>query len=148
MLRLRRLGILLAALAALSLLATTRTRASSVSFRVIVNAGNGASALDRKFLADAFLKKTTRWPGGELIRPVDLGTESSTRRRFSEDVLSRSVPAVKSYWQQMIFSGRAVPPPELDSDDEVIRYVTKYAGAVGYISGAVDAPGVKVMAVR
>src|SRR4051812_20972356 len=108
-------------LAALAVLASQGTRASSGSFRLIVNPANGVTALDRKFLADAFLKKTTRWPGGELIRPVDLGTESAIRRRFSEDVLGRSVAAVKSYWQQMIFSGRAVPPPELDSDEEVIR---------------------------
>jgi hypothetical protein len=91
------------------------------------------------------LKKSTRWPGGEPIRPVDLGTESPTRRRFSEEVLSRSVVAVKSYWQQMIFSGRAVPPPELESDEEVMRYVGKYPGAIGYISGATEPAGVKVV---
>jgi ABC-type phosphate transport system substrate-binding protein len=132
----------------LASMAAARSRASSASFHVIVNVANGASALDRRFLADAFLKKTTRWPGGEPIRPVDLGTESATRRRFSEDVLGRSVAAVKSYWQQMIFSGRAVPAPELDSDEEVIRYVGKYPGAIGYISGAAEPAGVKVVGVK
>jgi ABC-type phosphate transport system substrate-binding protein len=135
-------------LALLAVLASQGTRASSGSFRLIVNPANGVTALDRKFLADAFLKKTTRWPGGELIRPVDLGTESAIRRRFSEDVLGRSVAAVKSYWQQMIFSGRAVPPPELDSDEEVIRYVAKYAGAMGYISTVGDAVGVRVFVLK
>lgn len=140
--RLRSFALLLAVLA---WLAAPRIGASPLAYRVIVNPANPATSLDHRFLTDAFLKKTTRWPGGELIRPVDLAPESATRRRFSDDVLSRSVAAVKSYWQQMIFSGRAVPPPELDSDEEVIRYVAKYAGAVGYISGTSDASGVKVV---
>jgi ABC-type phosphate transport system substrate-binding protein len=144
--RLRSLALLAAAL--LALLATPRSRAAGVSFRVIVNHANGTAAVDRKFVTDAFLKRTTRWPGGEPIRPVDLGTESATRRRFSDEVLSRSVAAVKSYWQQMIFSGRAVPPPELDSEEEVIRYVSKYPGAVGYVSGSADTTPVKVLLVK
>jgi ABC-type phosphate transport system substrate-binding protein len=143
-----RLRFLALFLVGLALLAAPRTRASSPSFRLIVNPANAVASVDRKFVADAFLKKTTRWPSGEPIRPVDLGSESSTRRRFSDDVLGRSVAAVKSYWQQMIFSGRAVPPPELESDEEVIRYVAKYPGAVGYISGAGDTAGVRVLVVK
>jgi hypothetical protein len=58
------------------------------------------------------------------------------------------VQAVKSYWQQVIFSGRGVPPPELESDEAVIRYVLRFPGAVGYVSGTADVRGVKVLAVR
>jgi hypothetical protein len=122
--------------------------ASVPSYRLIVNPANTTGALDRKFVTDAFLKKTTRWPSGELIRPADLGVESSVRRRFSDEVLNRSVAAVKSYWQQLIFSGRAIPPPELDSDEEMVRYVAKYPGAVGYVSGAGEISGVRVVLVK
>jgi hypothetical protein len=138
----------LAALALLAALVAAPTRAAPSAYRVIVNEASTLTALDRKFLTDAFLKKTTRWPGGELIRPVDLGTDSAVRRRFTEDVMRRSVAAVKSYWQSLIFSGRAVPPPELDSDEEVMRYVAKHAGAVGYVSGVGELTGVKVVAVK
>jgi hypothetical protein len=124
------------------------SRAAAPAFRVIVNPANASVALDRRFLTEVFLKRNTRWPTGELIRPVDQGTDSSVRRRFSEDVLNRSVAAVKSYWQQMIFSGRAIPPPELDTDEEVIRYVAKFPGAVGYVSGAGELAGVKAVALR
>jgi len=78
---------------------------------VIVNPGNPTHHVDRKFLADAFLKKTTRWDDGELIRPVDQLPDSPVRRKFSEDVVKRSVAAVRSYWQQVIFAGRDVPRP-------------------------------------
>jgi ABC-type phosphate transport system substrate-binding protein len=117
-------------------------------FRVITSPNNGVSSLERKFLVDAFLKRATRWPNDELIRPVDLDADSPVRRAFSEDVLKRSVSAVKSYWQQMIFSGRGVPPPELDTDEQVVRFVLRNSGAVGYVSGATSLEGVKIVSVR
>jgi ABC-type phosphate transport system substrate-binding protein len=138
----------LLALAGVFALAVGPSRAASTGFRVIVHPSNAAASLDRKFLTDAFLKKTTRWPTGELIRPVDLGSDSPVRRRFSEEVLNRSVAAVKSYWQTLIFAGRAIPPPEMDDDEEVVRYVAKYPGAVGYVSVAGELAGVKVVNVK
>jgi ABC-type phosphate transport system substrate-binding protein len=140
---------LAAALLALVLgaLAAGSSRASP-AFRVIVNAANSSTSLERKFLTEVFLKRNTRWSTGEAIRPVDQGTDSLVRRHFCEEVMNRSVAAVKSYWQQMIFSGRAIPPPELDSDEDVIRYVAKYPGAIGYVSGASDLAGVKVVTLK
>jgi ABC-type phosphate transport system substrate-binding protein len=119
------------------------------AYRVVVNPANAATVADRRFLQEAFLKKVTRWSDSDVvIRPVDLPPGSPVRRAFSDDVLNRSVDAVKGYWQQRIFSGRDVPPPELDSDEEVIRYVLKYEGAVGYIAGGASPGGSKVVEVR
>jgi hypothetical protein len=117
-------------------------------YRVIVNANNPHTWIDRRFLSQAMLKKVTHWDHGEPIRPVDLGADSPTRRRFSSDVHNRSVAAVRNYWQQIIFSGRGVPPPELESDEAVVRFVARHPGAVGYVSGAADVAVVKVLQVR
>jgi hypothetical protein len=121
---------------------------TSPDFRLIVHPSNPQRAAERAFLADAFLKKATRWEAGETIRPVDLRPAATPRKRFTERVLKRSVGAVRSYWQQRIFSGRDVPPPELDSDDEVLAFVAKYPGAVGYVSGATKLRGVKELVVQ
>lgn len=117
-------------------------------FQIIVNPANPISSVERRFLLDAFLKKVTRWPHDELIRPADLDASSPARRHFSEQMLRRSVAAVKSYWQQLVFSGRDVPPPELDSDWQMVRYVLKYPGAIGYISAGANLDGTKVLNVR
>jgi ABC-type phosphate transport system substrate-binding protein len=120
----------------------------AAAFRVIVNPRNLTGSVDRKFLAQAFLKKTTQWPSGDVIKPVDLAADSPLRRAFVEEVLGRSVAAVKSYWQQMIFSGRGVPPPELESEEAVIRYVLRTPGAVGYVSAGADLHGARALPVR
>ena len=46
------------------------------------------------------------------------------------------------------FSGRGVPPPQLDSDEAVLRYVRARRGAIGYVSQAAATSGVKVIGVR
>jgi ABC-type phosphate transport system substrate-binding protein len=126
----------------------TRAASGADGFRIIVNPDNPIGSLDRRFLTDVYLKKTTRWPSDEAIRPVDLGPGSPIRRAFSDDVLKRSVSAIKSYWQQMVFSGRGVPPPELDNDGQVVRFVLKNRGAIGYVSDGADVAGAKIVPVR
>ncbi len=114
-------------------------------FVVIVHPQNPATSLTRRFVSGALLKKVRSWPDGSTVSPVDLVHTSAVRSRFSEEVHSRSLPAVKSYWQQMIFSGRELPPPELPTDDEVIQFVLKYPGAIGYVSAGAATGVVKVV---
>jgi len=121
---------------------------SRPEFQLIVHSSNPAQSIDRKFVADAFLKKVTRWSDDQVIQPVDMIPSSPVRRAFSEAVLERSVGAVKSYWQQLIFSGRSLPAPELDGDDAVVAYVASHPGAIGYVSGGAILRGVKLLAVR
>jgi ABC-type phosphate transport system substrate-binding protein len=117
-------------------------------YQVIVHPRNPVGNVDRKFLEDAFLKKISAWPSDEVIRPADLAADSAVRRAFTRDVLNRSVEAVKGYWQQRIFSGRDVPPPEFQRDEDVVQFVLKHEGGVGYVSGTANVDGCKVLVVR
>lgn len=116
--------------------------------RVIVNAENSVTAIDRKFLSDVFLKRVTQWGHLVTIRPVDQRPDAPARRQFSEEILKRSVPAVKTYWQQAVFSGRDVPPPELDSEEEVVRFVLRNPGAIGYVASGIDIGTARVLPVK
>jgi hypothetical protein len=62
-------------------------------------------------------------------------------------IIKRSVAAMRSYWQQRIFSGTGLPPPELDSDGDIVRFVLKYRGSVGYVSGRADLGAAKAVTV-
>jgi ABC-type phosphate transport system substrate-binding protein len=116
-------------------------------YRVIVHPQNPVVGVDRAFLQDAFLRKRKRWSNDKVIHAADLIPRSSVRNRFSEEVLRRSVAAVIAYWQQQIFSGRDVPPPEFDSDEKVVAYVLKHEGAIGYVSGTANLGGTKSISV-
>ena len=116
-------------------------------FVVIVHPSNPVTRVSAKFLAEAFLKKRTQWPSKKVIAPVDLGPRSPLRRQFSEGILDRSLVAVRSYWSRIVFSGRGVPPLELGKEQDVIAYVRKHPGAIGYVSAQRPVVGVKVVTV-
>jgi len=117
-------------------------------YRVIVHADNRVNGVSREFATNAFLKRVTRWDGGVRLFPVDLPPASGVRHRFSEAVLGRSVAAVRKYWQQQIFSGRGLPPPELESEQAVVSYISKNRGGLGYVGPSIELRGVKVLAIR
>jgi hypothetical protein len=133
-------------LAAATFLAAA-SRAGAEGFQVIVNEANPAHSLAKADLAALFLKKTARWPGGGPAAPIDQTESAPARAAFSKDVLGKSVQAVVSYWQQQIFSGREVPPPQKANDAAVVDFVKANVGAVGYLAAGPAPSGVKVLAV-
>lgn len=130
------------------LLTLTFVASHADGLRVIAHPKAPAAKVDRKFVTDAFLKKRTRWNDDLVIRPVDLGPSSSLRRRFSDDILGRSIEAVRRYWNQQVFSGRGVPPPQVDSEAAVVEYVLTHPGAIGYVTETTDVRGAKVLLTR
>ena len=137
------------ALVVLAALPAPRARAeASGAYVLVVHPANPAREIDRSFVAQAFLKKATHWPSGVPIQPVDLDQKSSVRRRWSNEVLNRSIDAVKSYWQQMIFSGRSLPPPEVINDEQVIDFVIHRVGSIGYVSADANLHGAHVLSLR
>lgn len=123
-------------------------KAPPLPFRIVVHPENPHVVLSRHVVADMFLKKTTRWEDGESVHAYDQRPDSDVRRKFSDVVLQRSVAAVRHYWQQRIFSGRDVPPPELESDDAVLRRVQGDRAAIGYVSERATLTAVAVVRVR
>jgi hypothetical protein len=143
------LGGTAAALVVVASLVAPHARADSEgAYRLIVHPSNPAREVDRSFVAQAFLKKVIHWPSGVPIQPIDLDQRSPVRRRWSDEVLNRSIEAVKSYWQQMIFSGRSLPPPEVTTDEQVIDFVLHRAGAIGYVSAAANLHGARALGLR
>ncbi len=138
-------GVLLVALLAPSARGEDRV---ARGFVVIVNPANPVRSVSDDFLARAFFKQMTRWDHGEAIRPVDLHFTSPVRAAFSNRVLKRPPQAVRGYWLQRIFSGRDVPPLELDSEAGVIRYVLASPGAVGYVSASTNPAPAKILTVQ
>lgn len=111
-------------------------------YQLIVHPGLSIERVSRAELSDLFLKKSERWPDGTRAFPVDQVETAPVRQGFTRVVHDRSVPAIKAYWQQRIFSGRDVPPPEKASDRDVVEYVRSTPGAVGYVAPGTALQGV------
>jgi ABC-type phosphate transport system substrate-binding protein len=117
------------------------------SYKVIVHPSNPATQLTRLKVGEIFLKKTNRWPDGHPILPVEPSGKSPVRQRFTLEIYGKQVIAISAYWQQMIFSGKGVPPPEKSNDADVVAFVRDTPGAIGYVWAGADLSGVKVVTV-
>jgi ABC-type phosphate transport system substrate-binding protein len=122
--------------------------ASGEDYQVIVHPDNPTSEIERRFLRDAYLRKASAWDSGTVLRPIDLTPRFAVRERFVHDVLKKSSLQLKNYWTQQIFSGKGVPPPEVETTASVIAYVLANPGAVGYLPRDADPGGAKVIRVK
>jgi ABC-type phosphate transport system substrate-binding protein len=115
------------------------------SFKVIGNPATTPSSVSKRELAQVFLKRKKTWPSGQSATPVDQRGNDVVRARFSDEVLGKSLEMVESHWQAQVFSGKGTPPKEMRSDAEVIDFVRRTPGAVGYVSAGANTDGVKVI---
>ena len=130
-------------------LSTAPAPSPAQDFAVIVNVSNPVSTLSKDEVAKLFLKKTVSWKSGQSAAPVELPATAKVRESFAKAVLNKSVAQVRSYWQQQIFSGRDVPPPEKPTEDDVLAYVRANPNAIGYVSKTANlGRGVKVVSLE
>ena len=133
------------------ILATVLTAGSAIAaadaYVVIVNDSNKTSSIPRHVVAAMFMKKVPAWPSGTVCIPVDQPGTSAVRESFSNAIHRKPASAIRSYWQQQIFSGRDVPPLEKNGDAEVIAFVRNNPGAIGYIAPVTPLEGVKAIKV-
>jgi ABC-type phosphate transport system substrate-binding protein len=122
-------------LAALLLMSGLWTAAHAGDYVVIVNKDNPAT-LDKSFIAKIYTGDAKAWKDGSTIAPIDLPEDNPVRASFSTDVLGKSVGNVKAVWAQLVFSGRALPPKQASSDDEVKKLVAANKNAVGYVKAS------------
>jgi len=109
--------------------------ADDPGYIVVVNRDNRTESLDSKTVERMFFKKWKRWDGDEIVVPVNQ-VNSEVREAFTKGIHKKDVSAILKYWQRMIFSGRDVPPPELQNDTEVLEFVKANRGAIGYVSSS------------
>jgi ABC-type phosphate transport system substrate-binding protein len=110
-------------------------------FVVIVHPSVAGAKVRRADLAAVFLKKAMRWGGGGLAEPVDQSGTSPVRKAFSDAVIGQPVAQVVQYWQKLMFSSSPLRPPLVkNSDAEVIAFVAKTPGAVGYVTTSTPLP--------
>ena len=83
---------------------------------------------------------------GSSVIPV---TQKSGRihEAFLKQYLDKSSEELLIYYQGLAFTGKATMPKQLNSDEEVVAYVAKTKGAIGYVNTATDTTTVKLLAV-
>lgn len=82
---------------------------------------------------------------GQALRPVNLSAGHPLRRRFLASLLQQSDDDYVAYWTVRRYIGKGTPPRELADPAEVIDFVRRTPGAIGYLDAADLKPGTTVL---
>ena len=82
---------------------------------------------------------------GQALLPVNQAPGSLMRQRFLNDYLQQDEDRYTAYWTVRRYVGKGTPPHEVRQTAEMIDYVSKTPGAIGYIDEADLPPGMNVV---
>ncbi len=116
--------------------------------RVIVHASNPVNSLTADQVSDFFLKKRRQWSNGVPLRFFDRNDGTPERIWFLNYIVQRSAREVEMFWiGQKINTGNSAPA-QVSSDQLTVALVSRFAGAIGYVSADFDKlDGVKVITI-
>jgi TonB family protein len=81
-----------------------------------------------------------------VVEPV-LQKRGSLHDAFSRQFLDRDSEEIRTYYHGVVFTGKGSMPREVNSDEEMVSYVARTRGAIGYVSGGANTDSVKVLPV-
>ena len=131
---------------ALIIVAVWSATAGGAELVIIGNENLSVPHLETKTLQRIYMGKQTRWSNDEPIVPVMLSA-GPTHETFVESYLDRSAHRFVTYWRQMVFTGKGLPPRTFATETELVAFVARTPGALGYASAAAQTSGVKILTV-
>ncbi|MCC2616403.1 phosphate ABC transporter substrate-binding protein [Aestuariibacter halophilus] len=114
---------------------------------MVVHPSNGAD-LSQTQVQRLFLGKEKKFSDGSAATPINLTNGHPLRESFDTEVIGRSSNQVAAYWSKLVFTGKGVPPKEMDSPAAVIAAVAADASAVGYVDAADVTGDVKAISIN
>jgi TonB family protein len=114
--------------------------------KVIVNPSVQADSITVAELKGVFLEERRSFSDGSHAEPV-LAKGGTAHDAFLRRYVGKNDDALRKHYRTLVFTGTGAMPKFLDSDAEIINYVAKTKGAIGYVSSDLPAEGVKVLAI-
>jgi len=128
------------------LLLSLAAAAYASDVKIIVNSSVNAASISAAELKNIFLATSTSFDGSHVEPVLEKG--GPAHEAFVKEYLGKTDAALQTYYRSLVFTGKASMPKELGSDADVVSYVAKTKGAIGYVSAGASASGVKVLEVQ
>jgi TonB family protein len=119
---------------------------AAVEVKIIANSSVKADTISADEIKGVFLEERKSLDDGTHVAPV-LEKDGPVHKAFLLAYLGRTDDDLLMYYRALVFTGRGSMPEELDSDAEVVAYVARTRGAIGYVSAETGTEGVKTLAI-
>ena len=130
---------------ALTLLLIVVSAAFAGDVQIIANATLPGD-LTSEDLKRIYLGTKTSLADGTHVEPVL--SSGDAHDTFVKQFVGKTDAALRNYYKSLVFTGKGAMPKSFGSDAEVLTYVARTKGAIGYVSAGHAAGGVKVVNVK
>jgi hypothetical protein len=121
--------------------------ATAADVKLIANTSVATSSVSADELKGVFLITKTSLHDGSHVQPVLLKS-GPVHEAFLKDYVGKTESALETYYRSLVFTGKGSMPKAVASDAEMVTYVAKTAGAIGYVSAGASTAGVKTIDVK
>jgi TonB family protein len=121
-------------------------RVIAADIKVIANGSVKAEVISANEVKSVFLEKYNSLRDGTHVEPV-LEKDGPVHEAFLREYLGGTDDDLQNYYRALVFSGRGSMPKQLGSDAEVVAYVARTKGAIGYVSAETIGEDVKTLTI-
>jgi len=125
---------MLRALLSLLILLLTGNTVAQAEPVVVMRAQPANEKLSREAVTNIFMGRLRTLPSGNPAQPIDQPNDSPLRAQFYQRLVNKDLASINAYWSRLHFSGKATPPLQAASEEEVIRQVLAQPGGIAYVS--------------
>lgn len=100
---------------------------------VVANPRSGIDRLSRDEVINIFLGRFRQLPSGLSVQPVDLPATHPEKATFYLRLVNKDLAEINAYWSRLVFSGRTEPPVQAKSTEDLVEFIAKTPGAIGYM---------------
>jgi len=128
------------ALAMFLALCTSPAQTRAAGYVVIAHPNLAGTAISGNDMRQIFLGAITRI-GGRPIQPV-VARSGDAHKQFAAGCLGKTEYGLENYFRTLVFTGKGSPPKSFATTVEIIEYVSKTEGTIGYVSLDAELTGV------
>ncbi|MCX6595215.1 MAG: hypothetical protein NTV70_02465 [Acidobacteria bacterium] len=114
---------------------------------VVANPSVKSSEVSADEVKLVFLGQKTALSDGSAVEPV-LAQSGPAHEAFLKTYVGKTDPALRNHFKSLVFTGKGSMPKSLASDADIVAYVTKTKGAIGYVSAAASVGGAKKLTIK
>lgn len=119
----------LARVTTMSLLIVSTTTARA-DIAIVINEASAVRQISHSEAVNIFMGRYRRLPNDSVALPID---QAPLKARFYRALVQKDMAEINSYWARLVFSGRASPPQQTDSLEDLVDIVTHNNNALGYV---------------
>lgn len=110
---------------------------------IITNSSVAPGIVDAEMVKNIYGGHLTKWPDNSKATLTVIETHP-VHEEFLKTYMRKSESQFTSTWKKIMFTGKGRYPTRFDSVDQLIDFVSKTQGAIGYVPADANPQGVSI----